>query len=164
MKTINIKGKEYVPVVERVKEFHKLHPEGEIETHVLSMGEDIISEDGKQIFKSDKRVIVKAVIKFKVEDKISGVTSTLGTSRWATFTGHSQAVFGEGHMGDVALEVAETSAIGRALGFANIGLIDGIASADEMRKVSGRKSYDAQNAKDKEDGVDPLEGSDVDIF
>ena len=37
-------------------------------------------------------------------------------------------------MGDVALEIAETSAIGRALGFANIGLIDGIASADEMRK------------------------------
>ena len=38
-------------------------------------------------------------------------------------------------MGDVALEIAETSAIGRALGFADIGLIDGIASADEMRKV-----------------------------
>jgi hypothetical protein len=38
-------------------------------------------------------------------------------------------------MGGVALEVAETSAVGRALGFASIGLIDGIASADEMRKV-----------------------------
>jgi len=36
--------------------------------------------------------------------------------------------------------VAETSAIGRALGFANIGLLDGIASADEVRKVSKKES------------------------
>ena len=38
-------------------------------------------------------------------------------------------------MGDVALEVAETSAVGRALGFAGIGIDTGIASADEIRKV-----------------------------
>ena len=31
-------------------------------------------------------------------------------------------------------EVAETSAVGRALGFAGYGVIDGIASADEMNK------------------------------
>ena len=45
-------------------------------------------------------------------------------------------------MKDVAVEVAETSAIGRALGFANIGLIDGIASADEMRKVGNKVADD----------------------
>ena len=111
MKTINIKGKEYVPVVERVKEFHRLFPNGEISTEVIS-----------QI---DGRVSVKATIK----------TGKLPT----VFTGHSQAVYGEGMMGDVALEIAETSAIGRALGFANIGLVDGIASADEMRKVKKPK-------------------------
>lgn len=33
-------------------------------------------------------------------------------------------------------EVAETSALGRALGFAGYGIVDGIASADEMYKVS----------------------------
>ena len=107
MKTINIKGKEYVPVVERVKEFHKLHPKGSIET--------IIST-----FSTPERVIVFATVK---------------TTDGSTFTGYSQAEWGKGMMGDVALEIAETSAIGRALGFANIGLIDGIASADEMRKV-----------------------------
>ncbi len=32
-------------------------------------------------------------------------------------------------------EVAETSAIGRALGFAGFGIADGIASADEMVKA-----------------------------
>ncbi len=106
MKTILIKNKEYVPVVERVKELHRLYPNSSsIETDYIQDGE---------------RVIVTA----KITIKDVGI-----------FTGHSQAEWGKGMMGGVALEVAETSAIGRALGFANIGLIDGIASADEMRKV-----------------------------
>lgn len=103
MKTINIKGKEYVPVVERVKEFHRLHTDGYITTELIP---------------DASRVIMKATV--HIGDK--------------TFTGYSQAEWGKGMMGAVALEVAETSAVGRALGFANIGLIDGIASADEMRK------------------------------
>ncbi len=113
MKTINIKGKEYVPVVERVKEAHKLDESVSITT-------EIVSND-------DKRVVVKADVRFK------GVT----------YHGHSQAEWGKGMMGGVALEVAETSAIGRALGFANIGLIDGIASADEMRKVNTKETDDS---------------------
>lgn len=32
-------------------------------------------------------------------------------------------------------EVAETSAVGRALGFAGFGLVDGIATADEIKKA-----------------------------
>jgi hypothetical protein len=109
MKTINIKGKEYVPVVERVKEAHRLNDDK------LTIQTAIISND-------EKRVVVKA------EVMVNG--------RW--YTGHSQAEWGKGMMGGVALEVAETSAIGRALGFANIGLIDGIASADEMRKAGAK--------------------------
>jgi len=108
MKTINIKGKEYVPVVERVKEAHQQDKDVSITTEIL---------DGAGV-----RVVVKATVVFKGK----------------TYTGHSQAQYGKGMMGEVALEVAETSAIGRALGFANIGLIDGIASADEMRKAGVR--------------------------
>lgn len=114
MKTISIKGRQYVPVVERVKELHNIFPESQITTEIVSNDE--------------KRVIVKATIKMWDRD-------TDANSGW-TFTGHSQAEWGKGMMGSVALEVAETSAIGRALGFANIGLLDGIASADEVRKVS----------------------------
>lgn len=105
MRTIEIKGKPYVQVSERVKEFHRLHESGSIATEIVSNDE--------------KRIIIKA---------------TVNTGK-STFTGYSQAEWGKGIMGNVALEVAETSAVGRALGFANIGLIDGIASADEMRKV-----------------------------
>jgi len=104
MKTINIKGKEYVPVVERVKEAHAQDKDVSITTEVVEFG---------------TRVSVKATVTFKGK----------------TFTGHSQAEYKQGMMGDVALEVAETSAVGRALGFAGIGIDTGIASADEMRKV-----------------------------
>lgn len=109
MKTINIKGKEYVPVVERVKEFHKQYKSGSIDTEIVEFG---------------NRISVKATVTLETED---------GSHR--TFTGHSQAEYGQGMMGNVALEVAETSAVGRALGFAGIGIDTGIASADEMRKV-----------------------------
>ena len=106
MKTINIKGKEYIPVVERVKEAHAQDKEASITTEIVQCGE--------------LRVAVKATV----------------TLHGKTFTGHSQAEWGKGMMGNVALEVAETSAVGRALGFAGIGIDTGIASADEMRKVS----------------------------
>lgn len=143
MKTINIKGKEYVPVVERIKEFHKLYPEGSIETEIVRLDTD--------------RISVKAIVLIpgafpnhgyvcKVSKYIRGETNLEempectcnagGSKPGKTFTGHSQAVYGKGMMGEVALEIAETSAIGRALGFANIGLIDSVASADEMRKAN----------------------------
>jgi len=110
MRTLNIKGKEYIPVVERVKEFHKLYPTGQITSEVVSS--------------DSARVTVKATV--FIQDK---------TGHFNQFTGHSQAEWGKGMMGAVALEVAETSAVGRALGFAGIGIDTGIASADEMRKV-----------------------------
>lgn len=110
MKTVEIKGKLYVPVVERVKEFHRLYPKGSIRTEFPPL------EAGEM----QDRVIMRATV-------------DLGDGRH--FTGHSQAEWGKGMMGNVALEVAETSAVGRALGFAGIGIDAGIASADEMRKV-----------------------------
>jgi hypothetical protein len=103
-KTINIKGKEYVPVSERVKEAHT-------NLESLTINTEIVSN-------TEKMVVVKAI-----------VITDLGA-----FTGHSQAIWGEGMMGKVALEVAETSAIGRALGFAGFGIVEGIASADEINK------------------------------
>lgn len=132
MKTISIKGKEYVPVVERVKEAHRLDTDVSITTEIEATNEESVT--------------VKATVIFKGK----------------TFTGHSSASKTEGIMKNVALEVAETSAIGRALGFANIGLLDGIASADEMRKV-GKGSYQAKNKADKENGVDPLADEDFNL-
>lgn len=113
MKTINIKGKEYVPVAERVKEFHNQYPNGWIETAIHETS-------------TEKKVVV--VAKVWIDDK-------------RFFCGASQAEWGKGMMGAVALEVAETSAVGRALGFANIGLLDQIASADEIRKTGKKDNH-----------------------
>jgi len=125
MKTINIKGREYVPVVERVKEFHRLYPMGRITTEILPISDTT-------------RIIIKATVDINKEIQGAG-GKIIG---YQTFTGHSQAEWGKGIMGNVALEVAETSAVGRALGFANIGIVDGIASADEIRKVKKVASDD----------------------
>ena len=108
-------------MVERVKELHKLYPYVSVTTDVVEFGD---------------RVSVKATIEIGKNRSVDGAGIV------CKFTGHSQAKYGAGMMGDVALEVAETSAVGRALGFAGIGLIDGIASADEMRKV---KSGDVED-------------------
>lgn len=58
------------------------------------------------------------------------VTTTKGT-----FTGISYANASKTIEAQSPYEVAETSAVGRALGFAGYGIVEGIASADEIVKA-----------------------------
>jgi len=52
------------------------------------------------------------------------------------FTGLAQEVVGQGNVNKTAaLENAETSAVGRALAMMGIGVLDSIASYDEMQKA-----------------------------
>jgi hypothetical protein len=125
MKTIDIDGKSYVPVVERVKELHKLYPNATIQTEVVSI--------------TDTRAVVKAIVDLRKES--DGFVNFV-------YSGHSQASWGEGTFGGVALEIAETSAVGRALGFAGIGLLDGIASADEIQKNVGKQTISPDNMQE----------------
>lgn len=105
--TINIKGKEYVMVKDRVVAFNQFCPEGSIVT-------EIVKND-------DKSVVVKASVYPDLKEK-------------RIFVGHSEAYRNAGQMGQVPVEVAETSAVGRALAMMGIGIVDGIASADEVVK------------------------------
>jgi len=59
-------------------------------------------------------------------------TVTIGEN---TYTGHSAANPTKAIEKASPYEVAETSAVGRALGFGGFGIADGIASADEMAKA-----------------------------
>lgn len=109
-KAIDIKGKKYVLVSDRVVYFNEQYPNGSIETDY------ILDND---------TYVVKATVKPDVD-----------TTR--TFNGLSQATIGDGMVNKTAaLENAETSAVGRALGFMGIGVIESIASADEMHKAKG---------------------------
>lgn len=109
-KAIDIKGKKYVLVSDRILAFNEAFPQGSITT-------ELVSEPNSDM------VVMKAIIKPKYDEA-------------RVFTGYSQATWGEGMVNKTAaLENCETSAVGRALGFMGIGVIDSIASVDEINKA-----------------------------
>lgn len=110
-KAIDIKGKAYVMVKDRLIYFNETYPEGSITTNLVSEP-------------TSEMVIVKATVWPDIKDNMR------------QFTGYSQAVIGEGMVNKTAaLENAETSAVGRALAMMGIGVLESIASADEMVKA-----------------------------
>lgn len=112
MKTVNIKGREYVTVAERVKAFHELYPNGSIKTELLSTPEA-------------NRIVFRCAVVLDEENP------------QRVFTGYASESIGDGFINKTsAMENAETSAVGRALGFANIGIVDAIASVDEIVKAT----------------------------
>lgn len=121
-KAIDIKGKQYVLVSDRILYFNENYPNGSIQTRLLSDPEE-------------ERVVIRADI----------------YPDWAgdgskKFTGHSQAVVGDGYINKTsALENAETSAVGRALAMMGIGVIDSVASVDEINKAKGTEKKENTN-------------------
>jgi len=121
-KAVDIKGKQYVLVSDRVLYFNEKYPNGGITTELIS------SPDSE-------RIIVKATV-WPDGGELQCGPETSGWNSHRKFTGYSQAVIGEGMVNKTAaLENAETSAVGRALAFMGIGVIDSVASADEMHKA-----------------------------
>lgn len=109
-KAIDIKGKKYVLVSDRVIYFNEIYKNGKIETFRAL-------ENDMEVFRA---VVIPDVEK---------------PERY--FVGHSQATWGDGYINKTsALENAETSAVGRALAFMGIGVIESIASADEINKAT----------------------------
>ena len=104
MKSIDIKGTDYIPVNERIKEFRRLHPTGQILTQIMA------NADGQILFQA----------KILVENRIVA-------------TGHAYEKEGSSFINKTShIENAETSAIGRALGIFGIGIDASIASAEEV--------------------------------
>lgn len=115
LKTIDIKGKEYVQVHTRIDYFNKTYPNGRIITELLSNPSDVI-------------VLFKAIVTPDIEKM----------ERY--FTGYSQAKWGDGYINkSSAVENAETSAVGRALGMMGIGITDAFASVDEIDKAQSQE-------------------------
>ena len=135
-KAIDFKGKKYVLVSDRVIYFNETYPKGSITTELVSKPEDDL-------------VVIKATIK-PVE----------GENR--AFTGYSQATWDDSYINKTsALENAETSAVGRALGFMGIGVIESIASIDEINKTTHapkqtRKEVEDENKRSYVAGEDPF--------
>jgi hypothetical protein len=119
-KAIDIKGKKYVLVSDRINYFSENYPNGSIQTK-------LVSDPGAEM------VVIKARVTPNHELPMR------------YFTGYSQAKWGEGYINKTsALENAETSAVGRALAFMGIGVIDSVASVDEIKKTSYYEGSSAQ--------------------
>lgn len=96
--------KMYAPVNERIKAFRKLYPTGSIMT-------EIISED----------------------DKVIEMKATAADDGKVIATGHAFEIKNGSYINKTSyLENCETSAVGRALGFAGFGIDAAIASAEEL--------------------------------
>jgi hypothetical protein len=119
MKSVTIKGKQYIPVNERLK--------------FLADNFSYSIESNYEYFAERKMWVVKSTLRLKKEDE------------WFTYSGMAQEVE-SGNYKEVnftsALENAETSAIGRACAMAGIGIDAGIASADEVSKAINRAEVD----------------------
>ena len=113
LKTVNIKGKEYVEVNERVKHFREDYPGWSIETEMLS------NDGGVCVFKAtikDENGAAKAVGHAYEKESSSFINKTS------------------------YIENCETSAVGRALGFLGIGIDVSIASSDEVANAVRNQS------------------------
>jgi hypothetical protein len=100
----------------------------------ITVSERVI-EAGKDFISSDSEVLCHNPVVIKVT-----VTTPKGK-----FSGISAANPAKAIEKQSPYEVAETSALGRALGFAGYGIVDGIATADEMKKV-GKVADDDEGA------------------
>lgn len=100
--TIELKGKQYAEVKERVIAFRRVHPLGQIITD-LSFTENYVNCEAV-IFDENGVMLAK---------------------------GHAREYLKNPY----ALERAETSSIGRGLGFCGFGISTSIASADDMQEV-----------------------------
>lgn len=117
-KAISIKGKDYVLVSDRVIYFNEQYPNGSITTELIS---DPTAD----------RVIVKATVLPDIDKPER------------KFSDYSQALWGDGFINKAsAIENCSTSAVGRALSYMGIGVIDSIASVDEINKAQSTTGYD----------------------
>lgn len=126
LKTINIKGKEYVPVDERLRVFHQDF-NGHIETEVLERDTCVDQLIGKA---ADRFVVVARVYPYSLEQDADERT------RSVYFSGSASELTTQGFINKTsALENCETSAVGRALGMLGIGIDYGVASAQEVQQA-----------------------------
>lgn len=141
MKSISIKGKDYIPVNERVKEFRAKYPDLRVLSEIVSLDEN--------------SVVMKATV--------------VDMEGHALATGYAQEDRNASNINKTSyVENCETSAVGRALGMFGIGIDASMASADEVANAIERQ--EALKQKVDKNAISALKllanekGSDLDMI
>ena len=115
--SMDIKGKDYIPVNERIKAFRYIYPQGQIRTEIIGLADGVCT------------------MKAEAYDEEGRLLST----------GHAQEKETSSFINKTSyIENCETSAVGRCLGNLGIGLDYGFASYEEV--VNAKKQQeDAKN-------------------
>lgn len=138
-KAVEIHGNKYVQVKDRLIKFNEDYPNGSIHTNIIE--------------NTDDKVVVKAEV----------IPDLERPARY--FTGLAEEIRGSSNINKTsALENCSTSAVGRALAMMGIGIIDSVASANEVKnakekqktkkkKQKVKKSQKKSKTEDKQEGV-----------
>lgn len=117
LKTIEFKGKGYAQVNERVKAFRMICPNGAITTEIVDLSDGVVT------------------MKSTIMDEDGTILAT----------GYAQEKESASYINKTSfIENCETSAVGRALGFAGIGIDGSMCSADELANAlnnQGKAEY-----------------------
>lgn len=109
MAMVDIKGKEYATVNQRVKAFRMVHPGGSTQTEIISLADGIVVMKAT-VCDEDGRVLATGYAREKESSSFINKTSFI--------------------------ENCETSALGRALGFCGFGIDTSIASYEEVETAT----------------------------
>ncbi len=124
LKTINVKGKAYVEVNQRVMAFRELYPEGSIATDIVDMGNGVVTIKAT-ISDADGRILATGIACEKEGSSFINKASYI--------------------------ENCETSAVGRALGFVGIGIDASIASYEEVENAKAQQRPNKTQKKTAEE-------------
>lgn len=137
LKPSPIKGKDYIEVNQRIKAFRMLHPNGCIQTEILSLDGGVCT--------------MKATV-------IDPCGRVLGT-------GHAQEKEGSTFINKTSyIENCETSAVGRALGMCGIGIDASVASYEEVANAKVQQDDKPSKPAEPEDYAKPITASQVDAL
>ena len=128
LKTTDIKGKDYVEVVQRLTAFWQLCENGKIETELISNDNGVC--------------VIKAKVfedKNDAEPRATGMACEKENSTFINKTSY--------------IENCETSAVGRALGNAGIGINTSVASYEEVSNAILNQNIDKTISKTQADAL-----------
>lgn len=137
MKTIDIKGKSYVEVNERIKYFRENYKGWSLTSEIVSLENGVC--------------VIKATV--KDENEIIKATGLAYEKEGSTFINKTSYI-----------ENCETSAWGRALGNLGIGIDTSIASAEEVQNAVLNQKPATKKKEDKSAGFDGVTNQDADIY